>query len=185
MMFKNLTDLPIKVLDIIPDLIAQNDDPEIEQELAEKEISFDAFEIDDVCPAPGVSGGTRLKAINKAKKRANARCYAFLSDYSSSSLDSCDTGLIANKNSKAETVGDVLCERAYDAYNFPSAPKFWFTALVEIGAYVSYCGTSWQEVQTGGKHLVLNEKLCCVRSRKTGQVKYRPCNGAKRTVKTC
>merc|ERR1712186_95557 len=24
-------------------------------------------------------------------------------------------------------------------------PKFWFTALVEIGAYVSYCGTSWQE----------------------------------------
>merc|ERR1711956_33106 len=40
MMFKNLTDLPIKVLDIIPDLIAQNDDPEIEQELAEKEISF-------------------------------------------------------------------------------------------------------------------------------------------------
>lgn len=80
MMFKNLTDLPIKVLDIIPDLIAQNDDPEIEQELAEKEISFDAFEIDDVCPAPGVSGGTRLKAINKAKKRANARCYAFVSD---------------------------------------------------------------------------------------------------------
>merc|ERR1712012_1167916 len=83
MMFKNLTDLPLKVLDIIPDLIA-------------------------------------------------------------------------HKDSKAETVGDVLCERAYDAYNFPSEPKFWFTALVEIGAYVSYCGTSWQEVSTGGKHLVLN-----------------------------
>ena len=60
-----------------------------------------------------------------------------LSDYASSSLSSCDLGLIANKDSKAETVGDVLCERAYDAYNFPSEPKFWFTALVEIGAYVS------------------------------------------------
>merc|ERR1711878_123818 len=63
--------------------------------------------------------------------------------------------------------------------------KFWFTALVEIGAYVSYCGTSWQEVQTGGKHLVLNEKLCCVRNRKSGQVKYRPCNGSKRASKSC
>ena len=79
MMFKNLTDLPLKVLDIIPDLIAQNNDPEIQEELAEKEISFEAFEIDDVCPAPGVTGGQRLKQINKAKKRANARCYAFVS----------------------------------------------------------------------------------------------------------
>merc|ERR1712045_1001287 len=166
MMFKNLTDLPLKVLDIIPDLIAQNDDPEIQEELAEKEISFEAFEIDDVCPAPGVTGGQRLKQINQAKKRANARCYAFLSDYASSSLSSCDLGLIANKDSKAETVGDVLCERAF-------------------GAYVSYCGTSWQEVSTGGKPLVLNEKLCCVRNRKSGQVKYRPCNGSKRTTEKC
>merc|ERR1712117_833142 len=85
MMFKNLTDLPLKVLDIIPDLIAQNDDPEITAELEKKEISFEAFEIDDVCPAPGVTGGQRLKQINQAKKRANARCYAFLSDYASSS----------------------------------------------------------------------------------------------------
>merc|ERR1711944_241172 len=65
-------------------------------------------EMDDVCPAPGVTGGQRLKQINQAKKRANARCYAFLSDYASSSLSSCDLGLIANKDSKAETVGDVL-----------------------------------------------------------------------------
>ena len=82
-------------------------------------------------------------------------------------------------------MGDVLCERAYAAYGFQSEPKFWFTALVEIGAYVSYCGTSWQEVSTGGKHLVLNEKLCCVRNRKSGQVKYRPCNGSKRTTEKC
>merc|ERR1712045_635745 len=163
MMFKNLTDLPLKVLDIIPDLIAHTDDPDIEAELAEKEINFEAFEIDDVCPAPGVTGGQRLKQINSAKKRANARCYAFLSDYASSSLSSCDLGLVAAKDSKAETVGDVLCERAY----------------------ASYGGTSWQEVQTGGKHLVLNEKLCCVRNRKSGQVKYRPCNGSKRASKSC
>merc|ERR1712027_188344 len=163
MMFKNLTDLPLKVLDIIPDLIAQNDDPEITAELEKKEISFEAFEIDDVCPAPGVTGGQRLKQINQAKKRANARCYAFLSDYASSSLSSCDLGLAAAKDSKAETVGDVLCERAY----------------------ASYCGTSWQEVSTGGKHLVLNEKLCCVRNRKSGQVKYRPCNGGKRSQEKC
>ena len=47
------------------------------------------------------------------------------------------------------------------------------------------CGTSWQEVSTGGKHLVLNEKLCCVRNRKSGQVKYRPCNGGKRSQEKC
>merc|ERR1712154_509050 len=123
MMFKNLTDLPLKVLDIIPDLIAQNDDPEITAELEKKEISFEAFEIDDVCPAPGVTGGQRLKQINQAKKRANARCYAFLSDYASSSLSSCDLGLVANKDSKAETVGDVLCERATTPTSSPPSPN--------------------------------------------------------------
>merc|ERR1712186_208454 len=55
MMFKNLTDLPLKVLDIIPDLIAQNPDPAIKAELLEKEISFEVFEIEDVCPTPGLS----------------------------------------------------------------------------------------------------------------------------------
>ena len=80
MMFKNLTDLPLKVLDIIPDLIAQNPDPAVKAELQEKEITFEAFEIEDVCPKPDISGGDRLKQINKAKKRSNARCYAFVSD---------------------------------------------------------------------------------------------------------
>lgn len=183
MMFKNLTDLPIKVLDIIPDIIAHDPEPEIEAELAEKEITFDAFEIEDVCPASDVTGGERFKKIKKAKKRSNARCYAFLSDYAASNLESCDTGLISSKDSKADTVGDVLCERAYALYKFESTPKFWFAALVEIGAYHSYCSTSWQEVQTGGKHLVLSQKLCCVK--KGDQVKYRPCNGKRRTVKSC
>jgi len=183
MMFKNLTDLPLKVLDIIPDLIAQNPDPAIKAELLEKEISFEVFEIEDVCPTPGLSGGDRLKQINKAKKRANARCYAYFSDYAKSNLESCDTGLISSKDSKAQTVGDVLCERAYSLYNFESPPSFWFTALVDIGAYTSYCGGKWQEVQTSGKHLTLDQKLCCVRKGTT--VKYRPCNGSKRTVKEC
>ena len=106
-----------------------------------------------------------------------------LSDYAKSNLESCDTGLISSKDSAAETVGDVLCERAYGLYNFASPPKFWFTALVEIGAYTSFCGGKWTEVQTGGKHLTLDQKLCCVRKGTT--VKYRPCNGSKRTVKGC
>merc|ERR1711944_74948 len=161
-MFKNLTDLPLKVLDIIPDLIGQDPDEKLKEELQKKEITFDAFEIEDVCPTPGISAGQRLKQLNKAKKRSSARCYAFLSDYAASNLESCDTGLISAKDSKAETVGDVLCERAHTLYNFTSPPKFWFTALVQIG----------------GKHLVLNQKLCCVR--KGTQVKYRPCNGSRR-----
>merc|ERR1712110_767779 len=84
-MFKNLTDLPLKV----PDLIAQNPDPAVKAELQEKEITFEAFEIEDVCPTPDLAAGDRLKQVNKAKKRSNARCYAFLSDYSKSNLESC------------------------------------------------------------------------------------------------
>jgi len=183
MMFKNLTDLPLKVLDIIPDLIDQNPEPAVKEALLEKEITFEGFEIEDVCPTPDLSAGDRLKQLGLAKKRSNARCYAFLSDYAKSNLESCDTGLISSKDSAAETVGDVLCERAYGLYNFASPPKFWFTALVEIGAYTSFCGGKWTEVQTGGKHLTLDQKLCCVRKGTT--VKYRPCNGSKRTVKGC
>merc|ERR1711884_243301 len=52
MMFKNLTDLPLKVLDIIPDLIAQNDDPEITAELEKKEISFEPSRSTTCAPPP-------------------------------------------------------------------------------------------------------------------------------------
>ena len=99
-----------------------------------------------------------------------------MNEYSTEPLDSCDTGLIAEEGSEAETVGDHLCQRAFDLYkvgqnidswvarraysrnlapNFMSSlslsfkfgedkPKFWYIALVEIGAYVSYCGSKWQ-----------------------------------------
>merc|ERR1719219_462343 len=40
-MFKNLTDLPLKVLDIIPDLIAQNPDPALKGDLLLQECLFD------------------------------------------------------------------------------------------------------------------------------------------------
>ena len=40
MMFKNLTDLPLKVLDIIPDLIAHEPNPKVKAELEAKEINF-------------------------------------------------------------------------------------------------------------------------------------------------
>ena len=75
MAFKNLTKLDgeIKILDIIPDLINQpgvelTDD--ITEELEEREINFEAFDIEDVCD-------------NKitARKRSNARCYAFVSSF--------------------------------------------------------------------------------------------------------
>ena len=80
MMFKNLTDLPLKVLDIIPDLIDQNPEPAVKEALLEKEITFEGFEIEDVCPTPDLSAGDRLKQLGLAKKRSNARCYAFVSD---------------------------------------------------------------------------------------------------------
>merc|ERR1711944_397743 len=67
-MFKNLTDLPLKVLDIIPDLIGQDPDEKLREELQKKEITFDAFEIEDVCPTPGISAGQRLKQLNQKLK---------------------------------------------------------------------------------------------------------------------
>merc|ERR1712098_1007542 len=83
------------------------------------------------------------------------------------------------------TVGDTICERAYKlAKDHEDTNKFWFKALVEIGAYVSYCGSTWQEVATGGKHLTLKKKLCCIK--KPGEpLKYRPCNGSKKFNQEC
>merc|ERR1711944_200272 len=77
-MFKNLTALPLKVLDIIPDLIDQNPEPAVKEALLEKEITFEGSEIEDVCPTPDLSAGDRLKQLGLAKKRSNARCYPFL-----------------------------------------------------------------------------------------------------------
>ena len=74
-----------------------------------------------------------------------------LNEYSTRKIDSCETGLIAGDDSDAETVGDVLCERAHALYKFdPAKPKFWYVALAEIGAYVSYCGRKWQGRRTCG-----------------------------------
>ena len=84
-MFKNLTNLPLKVLDIIPDLINHDPSPEVREELDKKEINFAAFKIADVCPGPAAADETqedkleRLKQFKSAEKRANARCYAFVS----------------------------------------------------------------------------------------------------------
>merc|ERR1712117_688878 len=100
MMFKNLTGQTLK------------------EELDKKEINFKAFKIADVCPSGSdeTQEGKlkRLKQFKAAEKRANARCYAFLNEYSEEPLDSCDTGLIEEDGSDAQTVGDHLCKRAYD-----------------------------------------------------------------------
>jgi hypothetical protein len=212
MAFKNLTKLDgeIKILDIIPDLINQpgvelTDD--ITEELEEREINFEAFDIEDVCD-------------NKitARKRSNARCYAFLNDYAEEDLDSCDTGLITSDGDHVDegTVGDALCERAFNLTNVDEATRekakknAWIIALVEIGAFHSYCGTDWQEVAVGKgkdrKPLNLKRKMCCFkrpdptcangvisRGRNKGKPcptesnkpKYRPCSGSKKFNQVC
>merc|ERR1719245_1592733 len=102
----------INVLDIIPDLINQpgvNLTDEINEELVEREINFPAFDIADVC-------GNKITA----RKRSNARCYAFLQDYADEDIDSCDTGLITSDGEEINegTVGDALCERMFN-FTFP------------------------------------------------------------------
>merc|ERR1712117_838166 len=111
MSFKNLTD-DINILDIIPDLINQPGvtlTGDITKELDEREINFPAFDIADVC-------GNKIKA----RKRSNARCYAFLQDYADEDIDSCDTGLITSDGEEINegTVGDALCERLFN-FTFP------------------------------------------------------------------
>jgi len=115
MSFKNLNltgTIEIGILDIIPDLINQPGvtlTQEITDELKEREINFPAFDIADVC-------GNRIKA----RKRSNARCYAFLQDYADEEIDSCETGLITSDGEEINegTVGDALCERLFNFY-FP------------------------------------------------------------------
>merc|ERR1719499_2678435 len=115
MSFKNLNisgKIEIGILDIIPDLINQPGvtlTQEIKDELKEREINFPAFDIADVC-------GNKITA----RKRSNARCYAFLQDYAEEEIDSCDTGLITSDGEEVNegTVGDVLCERLFN-FTFP------------------------------------------------------------------
>ena len=76
-----------------------------------------------------------------------------LNEYSEEPLDSCDTGLIEEDGSDAQTVGDHLCKRAYDLAVVDKTKDFWYVALVEIGAYVSYCGSKWQ-----GRHMKFDER---------------------------
>merc|ERR1719410_952717 len=111
MSFKNITN-EIKILDIIPDIINQPGvelTEEITDELKNRSINFEAFDIADVC-------GNKITA----RKRSNARCYAFLQDYAEEEIDSCDTGLITSDGEEINegTVGDALCERMFN-FTFP------------------------------------------------------------------
>ena len=49
-------------------------------------------------------------------------CSLQLNEYSEEPLDSCDTGLIEEDGSDAQTVGDHLCKRAYDLAVVDKAP---------------------------------------------------------------
>ena len=49
------------------------------KELESKGIEHEAFVMDDLCPSGNLTRAEKLKALRAALKRANARCYAFVS----------------------------------------------------------------------------------------------------------
>ena len=63
------------------------DPPEsLRKELEAKGIEHEAFVMDDLCPAGNLTKAETLKALKAAMKRANARCYAFVSLQSGASF---------------------------------------------------------------------------------------------------
>jgi hypothetical protein len=97
MMFVNLTKIGTpKIIDIIPDIINQDPPKEVKEELEKRSINYAAFKIPDACPTDGAiqiqilknekltpkKGIAEMeKLYKKAEKRANARCYAFVSSH--------------------------------------------------------------------------------------------------------
>ena len=58
------------------------DPPEsLRKELESKGVEHEAFVMDDLCPSGNLTRAEKLKALRAALKRANARCYAFVSFY--------------------------------------------------------------------------------------------------------
>ena len=56
------------------------DPPEsLRKELESKGVEHEAFVMDDLCPSGNLTRADKLKALRAALKRANARCYAFVS----------------------------------------------------------------------------------------------------------
>ena len=54
----------------------------LRKELESKGVEHEAFVMDDLCPSGNnLTRAEKLKALRAALKRANARCYAFVSLY--------------------------------------------------------------------------------------------------------
>jgi len=145
--------LGVSVLDIIPDLINQpgvNITDEIQMELDEREINFPAFDIADVC-------GNKIKA----RKRANARCYAFLQDYADEPIDSCDTGLITSDGEEVNsgTVGDALCERMFN-FIFPDEAERKKMQAESWGTGLRSCG---EKLPKGASQEERTARIACLR----------------------
>ena len=60
------------------------------KELEEKGVEHEAFIMEDLCPATtgNLTRAERMMALKKAMKRANARCYAFVSMHQAERLNS-------------------------------------------------------------------------------------------------
>ncbi len=99
---------------------------------------------------------------------ANAQCYNLMSKISSVPLDGCSQSLLNEYGDR--TLGDILCEKAGRF-----APGQHFQSFVKIGFYHSACGGDWTETHKRGKHLQLEEELCCKYD--TGKGQFFRCTG--------
>ena len=80
LMFANLTSEP-DFITAIPDLLDQDPPESLREELEAKGVEHEAFVMDDLCPSGNLTKAEIIKGLKGAFKRANARCYAFVSAY--------------------------------------------------------------------------------------------------------
>ena len=80
LMFTNLTAEP-EFITAIPDLLDQDPPESLREELEAKGVEREAFVMDDLCPSGNLTKAEIIKGLKGAFKRANARCYAYVSAY--------------------------------------------------------------------------------------------------------
>ena len=80
LMFANLTSSSEPdFITAIPDILDQDPPESLREELEAKGVEHEAFVMDDLCPAGNLTKAEIIKGLKGAFKRANARCYAFVS----------------------------------------------------------------------------------------------------------
>ena len=85
LMFANLTSSSSSsepdFITAIPDLLDQDPPESLREELEARGVEREAFVMDDLCPAGNLTKAEKIKGLKGAFKRANARCYAFVSAF--------------------------------------------------------------------------------------------------------